>query len=118
MVEVKYDETGFAAIIGQLIQQKLEDPRKATMAKDIRGRIVIDVRDMGVAATVEFESDRIVVRNGKVGENYAEISADFETINSLATGEIGTLGVLKLMLKGKLKIRGIGMAGKFQSILS
>ncbi len=117
MVEVIYDDVGLASMLGQLLQQKLSDPRKAEIAKSMRGRLVIEVRDMNIAATIVFAGDRIEVRNGG-GNADSVISADFQTINSLATGQVGILGVLKLMITGKLKIKGIGMARKFQEILS
>ncbi len=116
-MDVVYDESGFASILGQLIQQKIEDPAKRKMAKKMKGKIVVELRDMNVSATVIFSGNKIEVRNGELPAN-SLISADFETINTLSSGKVGMLGVLKLMITGKLKIKGIGMARKFQKLLS
>lgn len=119
-VEVTYEKGGFASILGQLIEQSLsENPQKVEKAREIKGSIVVHVRDMDASATVEFRGKRITVYNGEPVEGkFALISADFETINALSTGKAGMLKTLSWILKGKLKIKGIRMARKFQSILS
>ncbi|MET1124784.1 MAG: SCP2 sterol-binding domain-containing protein [Archaeoglobaceae archaeon] len=113
-MEVRYDEAGLASIIGQMIEQKLREKEK--LVRNLRGSITIELTDFDSSATVYFTGDSVIVRNGGGGE--ALISTDFETLNKLATGEIGTLGALKLMLKRKLKIKGLGMAMKLQSLLT
>ncbi len=113
-MEVVCEESGLAAIIGQLIEQKV-NANKEKIART-RGSITVKITDMNAEATVYFEGDRIVVKNGGGGD--ARIEADFATISALTAGKVGTLGVIKLMLKGKLKIKGIGMAKRFQALLS
>ena len=119
-VEITYEKEGFASILGQLLEQNLsENPQKVEKAREMEGSIVIQVRDMDTSATVEFGKNRITVYNGTpVKGKFAMISADFETINALSTGKAGMLKTLVWILKGKLKIKGIRMARKFQSLLS
>ncbi len=119
-VEVTYEKEGLALIIGQLIDQTLtEKPGKANIARDLEGSIVIKVRDMDATATVEFNHGRITVYNGQpVKGKFAVISADFDVINALSTGEAGILKTMLWTLTGKLKIKGIRMARKFQKIFS
>ncbi len=112
-MEVVYEDSGLAAILGQLIEQKVKAGRKVART---RGSITVKITDMNAEATVYFEGDRIIVKNG--GGGNACIEADFATINALTAGKVGTLGVVKLMLKGKLKIKGIGMARRLQALLS
>ncbi|MEM0302682.1 MAG: SCP2 sterol-binding domain-containing protein [Archaeoglobaceae archaeon] len=118
MVSVSYPEEGFANIVGQLIEQKLkENPKKAEIAKKLRGTIFLEIRDMGVSATVEFLNDAIKVTDEKPQKDFALISvSDYETLTLLSTS--GLLKQLRLMLSGKLKIKKIGLARKFGALIS
>ncbi len=119
-VEVTYENQGFAMILGQLIDQTLtKNPSKGNLVRDLEGNLVVEVTDMNASATVEFNKGRITVYNGMPTKGkFSIISSDFETINSLATGKAGLLKTLRLILSGKLKIKGIRMARKFQSLLT
>ncbi|MDI3497310.1 SCP2 sterol-binding domain-containing protein [Archaeoglobus sp.] len=119
-VEVTYENQGFAMILGQLIDQALtKNPSKGNLVRDLEGNLVVEVTDMNAAATVEFNKGRITVYNGMPAKGkFSIISSDFETINSLATGKAGMLKTLKLLATGKLKIKGLRMARKFQSLLA
>lgn len=119
-VEVTYENEGFAMILGQLIDQAItKNPSKGNLVRNLKGNVVVEVTDMNTAATVEFNNGKITVYNGAPTEGkYSLISSDFETINSLASGEAGLLKTLKLIITGKLKIKGIRMARKFQSLLA
>ncbi len=119
-VEVTYENEGFAMILGQLIDQAItKNPSKSNLARSLKGNIVVEVTDMDTAATVEFNNGKITIYNGMPTKGkYSLISSDFETINSLASGEVGLLKTLKLIVTRKLKIKGIRMARKFQSLLT
>ncbi|WP_202319224.1 SCP2 sterol-binding domain-containing protein [Archaeoglobus neptunius] len=119
-LEVTYEKQGFASILGQLIEQSLsKNPAKGNVVRDLKGSLVVEVTDMDVSATVEFNRDRITVYNGKPVEGkFAVISADFETINALSAGKAGLLKTLRWVLSGRLKIKGMRMARKFQSLLT
>lgn len=119
-VEVTYEKTGLASVLGQLIEQSVsEKPAKSDMARNMKGSVVVRVEDMDATATVEFNQGRITVYNGQPAKGkFAMISASFEVINDLATGRAGTLKTLRWILTRKLKIKGIRMARKFQRILS
>lgn len=118
MVSVTYPEEGFANIVGQLIEQKLRDnPKKAEIAKKLRGTILLEIRDMGVSATVEADGERIKVTNEKPEKNFALISvSDYDTLTMVSTS--GLFKQLRLMLSGKLKIKKIGLARKFGALIS
>jgi hypothetical protein len=119
-VEVTYENQGFAMVLGQLIEQALtSNPSKGNLVRELKGNLVVELTDMNAAATVEFNKGRITVYNGRPTKGkFSVISSDFETINSLATGKAGMLKTLRLMARGKLKIKGIRMARKFQSLLA
>ncbi|MEM1751601.1 MAG: SCP2 sterol-binding domain-containing protein [Archaeoglobaceae archaeon] len=118
MVSVSYPEEGFANIVGQLIEQKLkENPKKAEIAKKLRGTIFLEIRDMGVSATVEADGEKIKVTNEKPEKDFALISvSDYDTLTLVSTS--GLLKQLRLMLSGKLKIKKIGLARKFGALIS
>ncbi|MEM4689740.1 MAG: SCP2 sterol-binding domain-containing protein [Archaeoglobaceae archaeon] len=118
MVSVSYPEEGFANIVGQLIEQKLkENPKKAEIAKKLRGTIFLEIRDMGVSATVEADGEKIKVTNEKPEKDFALISvSDYDTLTLVSTS--GLLKQLRLMLSGRLKIKKIGLARKFGALIS
>lgn len=119
-VEVTYERDGLASILGQLIEQILsEKPARANLARDMKGSVVVKVRDMDATATVEFNQGRITVYNGQpVRGKFSVISADFDVINDLATGRAGMLKTMLWVLTRRLRIKGIRMARKFQKIFS
>ncbi len=115
-MRVEYDrsEFRFATIIGRTLEEKLKGKEDA--ARKIRGSITLECRDLEKRATVFFEGDRVVVRDGGGGESL--ISADFQTLNALTFGRVGMLGILKLILSGRLKINGMLFAMKFRKLLN
>ncbi|MDI9610688.1 MAG: SCP2 sterol-binding domain-containing protein [Archaeoglobaceae archaeon] len=117
MVVVSYPEGGFANIVGQLLEQKLSDPKKAEIAKKMRGKIFLEIRDLGVGATIEFMGEKIKISDEKPQKDFALISvANYNTLALLSSA--GMLKQLRLMLSGKLKIKKIGLARKFGALLS
>lgn len=117
MVSVIYPESGFGSIIGQLIEQKLKDPKKAEMAKKMKGKIFLEIRDMGVGATIEFKGESVEVKNERPDKDFAMISvADYNTLSLLSTS--GILKQLRLILSGRLKIKNMGFARKFGALIS
>ncbi len=116
-VNVVYPDSGFGNIVGQLLEQKLKKSEKAEFAKKMRGEITVEVRDLGVSATIRFMGEFVEVINGSSEKADSTISANFKVINELVSGAT-TLRVLKLMLTRKLRIRGISMAKKFSALLA
>lgn len=114
-VEYSRDELGFATILGKILEEKLRDGKKEEIARRINGSVTVECRDLGMSATVTFRGDRIVVENGSRSSNL--ISADLQTLNGLTFGKIGLLGTLKLVVKGRLKIKGMMFAMKFRKLL-
>jgi|YelNatPaOPRAMG01_1025707.scaffolds.fasta_scaffold244312_2 putative sterol carrier protein len=116
MISVSYPEEGFANILGQLIEQKIKEPDKAELARNIRGKLYIEIRNMNVGATVEFEGEKIKVTGEKPEKDFGMISVpDYDTLTLLSTA--GMLKQMRLMLSGKLKIKKIGLARKFGALL-
>lgn len=116
-MKVIYPESGFGNIVGQLLEEKLKKLEKVEIAKKMRGGIVIEVKDLGVSATIKFTGESVEVFNGKTESACSTISANFEVINELVSGST-TLKVLKLIITRKLRIKGIAMARKFSALLS
>lgn len=119
-IEVTYENQGLALILGQLIDQSItKNPSKGNAVRDLKGSIVVEVTDMNASATVEFNKGKITVYNGlPVKGKFSVISSDFETINALATGKANILKTIRLLASGKLKIKGIRMARRFQKLLT
>ncbi len=105
----------FATILGRILEEKLRDRRRAEIARKINGSVTVECRDLGMSATVTFNGDRIVVENGYGGKYLT--SADLQTLNGLTFGKIGLLDTLKLIMKGRLKIKGMMFAMKFRKLL-
>lgn len=116
-MNVTYPDSGFGNIVGQLLEQKLKKPGKAELTKRMRGEVVIEVKDLGVSATIKFMGDFIEVVNGKSENALSTISADFNVINELVSGTT-SLKVLKFILTRKLRVKGFGMARKLSALLS
>ncbi|MCS7143857.1 MAG: SCP2 sterol-binding domain-containing protein [Archaeoglobaceae archaeon] len=119
MVEVVYPKEGLANLLGNLIMQNVRrDKRKAEIAMKTRGTAVIEIRDLGFTATIEFMGDKIEVKNGKPEKSkYALISANYGVISSLL-GNSSTIKTLKLMLSGKLKVKNVALAKRLSTIMS
>ncbi|MCS7143787.1 MAG: SCP2 sterol-binding domain-containing protein [Archaeoglobaceae archaeon] len=118
MVSISYPDRGFPNVVGQLIEQKLkENPKKAEIAKKMRGKIFLEIRNIGVGATVELDGENIKVTNEKPEKDFALISvSDYDTLTLVSSS--GLLKQMRLMLSGKLKIKKIGLARKFGILLS
>ncbi|MDK2795365.1 MAG: hypothetical protein PWQ22_146 [Archaeoglobaceae archaeon] len=116
MVRVSYPESGFANMLGQLIEQNLREASKAEIAKNMKGEIYLEIRDIEVGATVEFKGEDVEVRNEKPEKPFAMISvADYNTLSLVSSS--GILKQLRLILSGKLKIKNMGFARKFGALL-
>lgn len=119
MVEVLYPKEGLANLLGNLLMQNIRrDKRKAEIATKTRGIALIEIKDLGFTATIEFKGDKIEVRNGKPeGSNYALISANYGVISYLL-GNSSTIKTLRLMLSGKLKVKKITLAKRLSTLMS
>ncbi|MCX8172543.1 MAG: SCP2 sterol-binding domain-containing protein [Archaeoglobaceae archaeon] len=117
MVRISYPEKGFPNVVGQLIEEKLKDPKKLEMAKNMHGKIFLEIRNLGVFATVEMDGENIRVTADKPDKDYAVISvSDYDTLTIVSTS--GLLKQLKLMISGKLRVKKIKLARKFGILLS
>lgn len=116
-MELIYPESGFGNILGQILKQKLGNPKKAEFAKRIRGELVLEIKNLGVCATIRFMGNRIEILDKKVGGATSFVSANMDVINELFTG-VSLMKVLKLIITRKLKVKGFGMARKFALLIS
>ncbi|MEM0332811.1 MAG: SCP2 sterol-binding domain-containing protein [Archaeoglobaceae archaeon] len=114
-MKIEYEPSGLAAILGQLLEQRMNE-EKIKIAKSLKGSLTIEAKDLNAASTIYFEEDKIMLKNEKGGK--AVISTDFQTLNELASGKIGTFGTLRLMISGKLKIKGLRLVKRFQKLLT
>ena len=97
-----------------MIEQKISKIPEKLKSK----RVVLEILDQSVAATIDFGDEEIIVENKKPEGDYAYIATDFETLTKLASGEIGLFTTLKLIITGKLKVKNMGVVKEFQKILS
>jgi len=113
---VRYPDSGLANIIGQLLEQKLKEREKMEIAKKMRGKIVLEMKDLNAYATLEFKGEVVEATNDKTENANASISANFETFQKLLSAS--TLKVIWFIISGKLKIRGFDLALKFGRLIS
>ncbi len=90
-VAVEFDasaaENGFAQMLGTLLTQNFEQkPQKRSIAAKMRGRVAIVADDAGVAVTLVFEGNRVVVFGGIAG--YPDVTVRGETDAVLATSNV------------------------------
>ncbi|WP_202319100.1 SCP2 sterol-binding domain-containing protein [Archaeoglobus neptunius] len=113
-VEYSREELKFATILGKILEEKLRDKKKEEIARRINGSVSVECRDLKMSTTITFKGDRVIVESGSKGKYL--ISADLQTLNGLTFGKIGLLGTVKLIIKGKLKIKGMIFAMKFREL--
>lgn len=114
-MKIEYEPSGLSAILGQLLEQKMNE-EKRKIARNLKGSLTIEARDLNAASTIYFEGDKIILKNEKGGK--AMISTNFQTLNDLASGKIGFFGTMKLIMTGKLKIKGFGLVKRFKKLLT
>ncbi len=121
MAEVKLapgaEEVAMATMIAEMIEANLEKPHKLKDFNRLRSRVHILAEDAETEMTMVFDKGSLTVYGGKEGKPDLSIVTDSASLLDLANlnikfgmpwyfDEIG-LGVVKKLLKGELKIKGM-----------
>jgi hypothetical protein len=111
-------DVGLADMVFHLIHQNLEQkPHKRRSFQALKSNVAIVVSDIEIKITLAFQSGRLTIHNGIVGEVDLKIVTDHDVILELSLINI-CLGlpnyfdktgrdILKNFLLGKLKIEGM-----------
>ena len=111
-------EVGLAEIMGNLIQQNLDQkPQRISSFAALHSNVVIVARDIDITVTLAFGRGKLTIYNGIVGTPDLKIVADHDVILGLSLIHI-CLGlpnyfdktgreILQRLLSGNLKIEGI-----------
>ena len=111
-------DVGLADMLFNLIRQNLnQKPHKLRSFQALKSNVVIVASDIEITVTLTFQSGRLTIYNGIVGEADLKIVTDHDVILQLSLLNI-CLGlpnyfdktgrdILKNLLLGKLKIEGM-----------
>ncbi len=111
-------EAGLADMLFNLIRQNLEQkPHRLKSFQALKSNVVIVANDIEITITFAFQSGKLRIYNGILGEADLKIIADHETILELSLIKI-SMGlpnyfdsngrdILKKLLFGNLKIEGM-----------
>ena len=106
-----------AGMLAQMLEVSLERPEKEKVFNSLKTRVFMFINDMDLGLTMDFGRGKLVVHGGKVGKPDISIVTDSETLLELLYINI-TLGIpnffdetgrgiVKRLLKGDLKIKGM-----------
>ena len=111
-------DVGLTDMIFNLIRQNLEQkPNKLRSFQALKSNVVIVASDIDIAITLAFQSGKLTIYNGIIGEADLKIVTDHDVILQLSLINI-CLGlpnyfdktgreILKRLLSGNLKIEGM-----------
>lgn len=96
-------ESGLANIVRQYLEQSLDEsePRRQR-ARKLRGRVAMTAADHGIAVTLEFTGDEIVISDGAREPLDASIAGPYQSLLGLLQGEGNALVE---HLRGRLRVR-------------
>ena len=111
------EEIELAGMLAQMLSAGLERPEKEKIFNSLKARVFIYVTDMDLGMTMDFDRGRLTVHGGEVGKPDISILTDSETLLDLVYinitfgmpnffDETGR-GIVKRLLKGDLKIKGM-----------
>ena len=122
MAQIKFapgmDDPGLPVMIADIIKGNLDaKPQRQNDFNALNGNICMQAEDAGLDMTMAFDKGTLTIHNGKVGNPKLCISTDSGTLLNLANidvkfglpyyfDEVG-LGVIKKVLTGGLKIKGL-----------
>lgn len=112
------EETALAAMLAEIIESNLENGGSRVKAfRSLRSAVHINAADAGVEITLEFKKGHLTVHAGKPLPPAISIEAESATLLELTNLKIkGGLpfffdetgrGVVKKLLRGELKIKGL-----------
>jgi hypothetical protein len=111
------EEVPMAGMLAEMLKSNLEKPGKQKDFNKLKARVLIHAVDADAKITMDFNRGKLVVYGGEVGKPDISIATDAATLLKLANikikfgmpyyfDETGR-AVIKKMLKGELKIKGM-----------
>ena len=104
-VKVKTGEelNGLGAMLKEIMDTNLKDPKKYKSVEKVKGRVVIKESTSGVAVTLNLDQGRLELQNDAIAKPTAYMEAGFENLAHISSGQ---LNPVVAMLTGKLKSGG------------
>ncbi|MEX1047300.1 MAG: hypothetical protein WD757_08930 [Actinomycetota bacterium] len=111
------EPNGLAGILGDLIRTNLEHhPERRSLLKP--ASFAVTAYDIGLSATIEMKSDKVVVTNGVAAGNAAiSVRADATTLIELSSVPLrfgmpdllkaGGRRIVRKLLSGKMRVKGL-----------
>ena len=111
------EEVALATMLANMLEGNLERPEKIKDFNALNTTAYIHAKDIGAEVTLVFFKGSLTFHGGKLGKPDISIETDAETLLNLASinikfglpyyfDETG-LGIVKKLLKGELKIKGM-----------
>lgn len=107
MTEVKVktgaELNGLGAMLKEIMDTNLKDPKKYKSVEKVKGSIVIKESTSGVAVTLHLDQGKFELQNDAIAKPTAYMEAGFENLAHISSGQ---LNPIMAMLTGRLKSRG------------
>jgi putative sterol carrier protein len=102
-VKAREELNGLGAMLKEIIDTNLKDPKKHKSVKNAKGSVVIRESTSGVAVTLHLDQGKLELQNDAVANPTAYMEAGFENLAHISSGQ---LSPIVAMLTGKMKSRG------------
>jgi putative sterol carrier protein len=94
---------GLGAMLKEIMDTNLKDPRKYKSIEKVKGSIVIKESTSGVAVTLHLDQGKLELQNDAIAKPTAHMEAGFENLAHISSGQ---LNPVVAMLTRKLKSGG------------
>jgi putative sterol carrier protein len=94
---------GLGAMLKEIMDTNLKDPRKYKSIEKVKGSIVIKESTSAVAVTLHLDQGKLELQNDAIAKPTAHMEAGFENLAHISSGQ---LNPVVAMLTGKLKSGG------------
>jgi len=102
-VKTREELNGLGAMLKEIMDTNLKDPKKYKSVKNAKGSVVIRESTSGVAVTLHLDRGKLELQNDAVANPKAYMEAGFENLAHISSGQ---LSPIVAMLTGKMKSRG------------
>jgi putative sterol carrier protein len=104
-VKVKTGEelNGLGAILKDIMDTNLKDPKKYKSIEKVKGSVVIKESTSGVAVTLYLDQGKLELQNDAIAKPTAYMEAGFENLAHISSGQLNPIVAI---LTGKLKSGG------------
>lgn len=111
------EEVPLAGMLAEMLRSNLEKPEKKRDFEKLKAKVLIHAVDAEAKITMDFDLGKLTVYGGEAGKPDISIATDSTTLLELANLKIKYglpwyfdetgMGVVKKLLKGDLKIKGM-----------